>query len=402
MSGRPVGVRSDGAGVTFRRPARADLDAQSRHLPTVPAVGAAVLVPVVHPRGPAWPARSPSAPSVCGGVPGRRPSPRRGDGVKGTPLTPEQADARVDSYRGGKGASREAVEFVREAVRDAMVAAPQPVTKAWISYSTSAVGLLVRACEEQGLPLDREVVFERSRIDRFLSHGCKHLVTQARSGYRSRLDVVAGALLFGQNESAWPRATMRADDTVVPWDETRSARIALWTSGLRPATRRVRLRTSLALAEGAGLRRMDIVRVTGEHVTRDDHGVHLAVPGDPNDPADAGRTVTVTARWEQTVWDAAVLAGAHLLVAPDRTSLTVDAFTSTVDTANRMAPAGDEFTVRRARNTWLARHLLAGTPLPVLMAQAGLTTTAHIQDLLPHLPALDGASCARWMRSADA
>ena len=322
--------------------------------------------------------------------------------MKGTPLTPEQANARVDVYRGGKGTSTAVREFVREAVRDALCAAPQPVTTAWISYSTSAVGLLVRASEKQGLPLDRGVVFDRARIDRFLSHECKHLVKQARSGYRSRLDVIAGTLLFGQNESAWPRATMSADDTVAPWDETRSARIALWTSGLRPATRRVRLRISLALAEGAGLRRMDIVLITGKHVTRDDHGVHLVVPGDPDDPEDNGRTVTVTARWEQTVWDAAVLAGPHLLIAPDRTSLTVDAFSGTVDTANRMAPPGDEFTVRRARNTWLARHLLAGTPLPVLMAQAGLTTTAHIQDLLPHLPALDDDASARWMRSAGA
>jgi len=168
-----------------------------------------------------------------------------------------------------------------------------------------------------------------------------------------------------------------------------------------PATRRLRLRTSLALAEGGGLRRMDIVRVTGQHVTRDDHGVHIAVPGDPNDPTDKGRTVTVTIRWERTVWDAAVLAGPHLLVAPERTSLNGDAFTGSIDTANKMAPPGDEFTVRRARNTWLARHLIAGTPLPLLMAQAGLTTTAHIQDLLPHLPALDAAACASWMRSAD-
>ena len=216
------------------------------------------------------------------------------------PITPEQAQARVDAYRGGKATSKAVVEFTREVVRDSLHVAPQPVTKAWISYSTSVIGLLAARSEEQGLPLDRTVVLDRARIDRFLAHECKHLTTQARSGYRSRLDIVAGGLLGEQNASAWPRPVLSASDAVAPWD--------------------------------------------------------------------------------------------------DRTSLWADAFTNSINTANRSAPAGLDFTVRRARNTWLVRHLTAGTPLPLLMEQAGLTTTMHLQDLLRFVQTADPASAAATMR----
>jgi hypothetical protein len=73
--------------------------------------------------------------------------------------------------------------------------------------------------EAQGLPLDRTVVLDRSRIDRFLSHDCRNLTKQGRSSHRSRLDVVAGALLFGLNESAWTRATLSGYDAVAPYSD---------------------------------------------------------------------------------------------------------------------------------------------------------------------------------------
>lgn len=84
-------------------------------------------------------------------------------------------------------------------------------------------------------------------------------------------------------------------------------------------------------------------------------------------------------------------------------SLDVDTLTGTIDTANGTAPAGDEFVIDRARNTWLVRHLTAGTPLHVLMTQAGLSTTAHLQDLLRFLPQAGGdpAAATRRMRNLD-
>ena len=315
--------------------------------------------------------------------------------MNGPALTPEQVQARVDAYRGGKSMGKAVVEFTREAVRDALHAAPQPVTKSWISYSTSCVGTIAARCEDQGLPLDRTVVLDRARIDRFLSHDCKHMTAQARSSYRSRLDVVAGALLFGQNESAWPRAALSALDITTPYDDAQAARIALWATGLRPAARRERLRACVALTLGAGLRRRDMVLLRADAVTRDGLGVHVTVPAGGSDPQ---RTVTVAAAWEQEVLDAAQRCGGGLLLAPDAARLAVDTLTNSLHNANRLAPAGDEYSPTKARNTWIVRHLAAGTPLPLLMAQAGLTTTAVIQDLLRFVPAADPVAAAAFMR----
>jgi len=318
--------------------------------------------------------------------------------VKGVPLTPEQANTRIDRWRGSKGTSDAVVQFTREAVRDAMCAAPQPVTTAWLAYSTSIVGRLAKTAEAQGRPLTREGLFSRARIDRFLSVDCADMVTQARSGYRSRLDVIAGALLHGQVVTAWPRATMSEKDNLTPWGLAQAARVALWTTGLRPAGRRLRMRTLCGTTLGGGLRRRDAVLVKGTMVRVDDLGVHMTVPATDAEPS---RTVTVARAWEQTIVDAAAVAGSNLLIAPDSMSLNVDALTKSIDTANQTAPAGDEFVIGRARNTWLLRHLAAGTPLNVLMPQAGLTTTQHLQDLLPFLPIVDPASEAAASRMRD-
>ena len=54
----------------------------------------------------------------------------------------------------------------------------------------------------------------------------------------------------------------------------------------------------LALTLGAGLRRRDLVTVTGDHVTVDDHGVHVYVPASPSEPQ---RTVTVARSFEPEI-----------------------------------------------------------------------------------------------------
>lgn len=293
--------------------------------------------------------------------------------MKSTPLTPEQALDRIGRYRGSKSTSRAVVVFIQQTVRDSMCAAPQPVTSAWISYSTTVVGLIARVSEAQGMRLVPETVLDRARIDRFVAHECRHLSEHARSAYRSRLDVVAGALLHGRNETAWPRALYGNNDPTEPWTEAEAAAVVLWVTGLRPLTRCRRMTTLLASTLGAGLCRRDLVTVTGDMVASDGDGVHVTVPASPSE---ALRTVTVAAGFEPEVLDAAARAGGNLVIAPDRTSLSVDTLTRSIDTANSSAP-GVVYSIRRARNTWLCRHLLAGTPLPVLMRHAGLTTTAH-------------------------
>ena len=53
--------------------------------------------------------------------------------------------------------------------------------------------------------------------------------------------------------------------------------------------------------------------------------------------------------------------------------------------AERLAPNGSGLSLRRARNTWLAAHLVAGTPLPALRAIAGRISAQTLNAVLEHV-----------------
>jgi hypothetical protein len=52
----------------------------------------------------------------------------------------------------------------------------------------------------------------------------------------------------------------------------------------------------------------------------------------------------------------------------------------------------------RLRVTWLATHLLRSTPLRLLCAAAGLSSTRTLFDLLPLLPAADMSDAPALLR----
>ena len=110
------------------------------------------------------------------------------------------AHGRITRFRGDK-MSQTAAVFVRSVVRDVLYAAPQPVTRHWVNYSLTVVSGLVRMCEDAGIALTRQRVFSERTRQRFLHVVCADHVDMAQAGYRSRLDVISGAL----SRSAAPR-----------------------------------------------------------------------------------------------------------------------------------------------------------------------------------------------------
>jgi len=140
-----------------------------------------------------------------------------------------------------------------------------------------------------------------------------------------------------------------------------TGKIAAWLPGVHPQARRERVTAVVALALGCGLRRRELVHITGDRMTSDERGVHVSVP---DGPQTVGRTVTVTAAWEQLAGSI----GTDLLLARGKTSLEVESLDHMLNTANVTAPL--PVVIHRLRNTWLARHIVAGVPLPQLLAQA--------------------------------
>lgn len=97
------------------------------------------------------------------------------------------------------------------------------------------------------------------------------------------------------------------------------------------------------------------------------------------------------------MWAAAQRAGNNLVVAPDKPTLAELSLTQSIIKTNEQRPPVP-IMVRRLRNTWLAHHLVAGTPLQALLPAAGLSGLAHLQDLLPYLPE-PGAPAAALRRA---
>ncbi len=300
---------------------------------------------------------------------------RRVTGFRGTRLTPAGA------------------AFVRTAVRDSLYAAPQPVTHHWVAYSLTVLSALVRMCETAGIPLTRQRVFTERTRQRFLHVQCAGFVDMSRAGYRSRLDVITEALRNAPQDPFVNRPTISADDVLDPYTEKQEIALVAWSASIRPETRHDRVRAVLALGAGCGQRRRDMVVTRGTDVTRDADGVHVQIGGT------LPRTVTCLAVYEGMLWRAAERAGDNLLVSPWSQTLSEDTLTGGLNSVNAQRPPVPVM-IRRLRNTWLAHHLVSGTPLRVLLPAAGLGGLAHIQDLLPHLPAPDNCSAA--LRKAGA
>ncbi len=187
-------------------------------------------------------------------------------------MSPEEAAealargrARALSYHGRKDVGPAVAAFSGQSVADALLAAPQPVTVAWVAYSTSIVARFALYCANQGVPLTREAVFDRARIDRFISHGCPQVGTPTRAVYRGRLDIIAQVLLDGANDAPWPRACLNSKANVAPYTWAETGRITAWARVLRPYPRRERVQAIIALGLGAGLHRGALTKVTGEH-----------------------------------------------------------------------------------------------------------------------------------------
>lgn len=237
-----------------------------------------------------------------------------GDGLMPTPEQREALTAahqRLTRFRGER-LRPEAIVFVRAVVRDALYAAPQPVTKHWVAYSLTVISGLVRSCDVAGMPLDRGRVFSERTRQRFLHVACAGMVSMAQAGYRSRLDVITEALQNTSADTSLSRPTITAQDVLIPYTDREESGLVAWAAGTRPASRRQRVRALLALGAGCGARRRDMVVIHGADVSRDGNGVHVRIGGT------LPRTVTCLSTYEAMLWQAAKQAGAGLVIAPDK------------------------------------------------------------------------------------
>ncbi|MDQ2729913.1 MAG: hypothetical protein M3Y91_19140 [Actinomycetota bacterium] len=274
--------------------------------------------------------------------------------------------------------------FVRAAVADAQPRTPYRVR----DLLTPTARHVLWCWQTAGLPLQREVIFDRHVIEEFAAHGSPTWSPATTGNHRSQLLRMAEAL----NPKAQPaRLTpFPSADPVRPYSPSEMTALRSWTTGQNTPTRRRDASVLLALGAGAGLAVEDIAGLTAAMVTVDDDGVLLAVPGR------RARVVPVLAAWEAEIIGAVeVVPADRFLFCANRTVTGKNYLGSFVrkSTGVEIKPL-----VQRLRATWIVGHLAARTPVVPLMAAAGVESLEALTRYLRFVPGIEAAEARRALR----
>ena len=144
---------------------------------------------------------------------------------------------------------------------------------------------------------------------------------------------------------------------------------------------------------GAGLRPGELVALRGDDVIR--HGRQAAVHvGGP-----AARLVPVTPDYAGRARELARRAGSGFVFRPGPADRGYKNFVSNFTRGLTADPAAPRLSLRRARATFICRHLAAVTPVPVLLAITGIAEAGSLARYARHLAGVSsskGALRARW------
>lgn len=321
---------------------------------------------------------------------------------RGTPLHPDAGPARdaahrlINGFRGHPALPPDLITFTQEAVRDGLCVAPQPVTKAWVRSTLSAISLLVRWVASAGGRVTREHVFSDRTVNRFLYVGLKGHDDATVRIYRSRIDLVRLALQGVTVREPGAKPSIPDSPPETPLSPHEEAGLYAWAAGLRPETRRKRTLPIVTLALGVGARSPEVPGVRSEDVTINERGVHVRLVNSQG----VERVVTCRREWEaRLVEQVNITPVGHMLISPWRTTPIhkTNYHEFMLEAQERFTPPVF-FTTTRLRNTWLTRMLELGVPTLTLMEAADLASETALVRLLPYCRRQDPAAAAASLR----
>lgn len=233
-----------------------------------------------------------------------------------------------------------------------------------------------------GNNLDRDEVFHRRTISRFVAVGLPGLAPASRGNYRSRLlrmaEILAPVPTLRRMRPLPPSSPMK------PYSLRQLASLRDWASAQSTPARVDNARVLLSLGLGAGLSALEIGTTVVDQLEVGD-GVIVHVHGE------RPRDVPVLAAWED-----ALIARAEQL--PDGAFVFREQHTTFYPNliSNFVARSGPGLhpQTARMRSTWLVRHLEAGTPVRTLIEAAGVTSLEALTRYLQFAEA-PGADAAR-------
>ena len=222
---------------------------------------------------------------------------------------------------------------------------------------------------ENGYEPDTDTVFSPERVERY-THSRFRDECSART-IRSVLRVIGREV---SPKAAWvapppqyPRSPLPA-----PYEASEMARLDAIIRSQPTAVRRHVASAASTLVSAFGIHGSELAEVTRESFC--DWGGYITLTVQ-------GRTepIICLSSWEEEVKQLIERAPSGRLVTRNQLNNHVHKFVDPADPSLR-------FVLGRFRTTWLVAHLQAGTPLDVLLPQAGLETGNRLFELFEYLP----------------
>jgi hypothetical protein len=245
----------------------------------------------------------------------------------------------------------------------------------------------------QGVAAQMGAVFDPDLIERYIQTGMVGAKDSTRATRRAILRRVARHASPDLRHLPAPEP-MRYRRVRPPYSGAETGAFLRLAAAQPTPGRRQSVQAVLGLGLGCGLDGRDMSWVRGPDVSvASDGSTVVSVTG-----GSRPRTVVALAEHEQALQQLARAARERLLIGGS----TLGRHNVTSAALERLIsdPALPRLVAARLRSTWLLHHLRLGTPLPILMPAAGLTTVRPLEDLLADLDPPTAETAARWLRGA--
>lgn len=240
-----------------------------------------------------------------------------------------------------------------------------------------------------GLALDERELLTRPVIAYYVQTGCGQLTEAARGNRRSLLLRVSEQVAGGLVRRLPP---LQPSDPSTPYSGRDLVSIISWARGQSTQERKTNAHLLICLGFGAGLSAQEIIALRVEDIAARDGEIDIRVR------AGRPRTVPVLHRFAEAMPAPLSDDPKAFAFRPGRTLEFVNAISNFVQ---RGYAGGLRPSSQRMRATWIVHHLNAGTPLPLLVAAAGLESLDALARFQRFIDDIDTATAARTLRFAS-